>query len=338
MKEKTLNGRFSLKGSLNLSFYAVMVGILFGTIFLSLPWNSLAQVSFPNKPVSMVVWSSPGGGGDIFARTIKGVCDPYISHPFLVLNKPGGGTAIGRTFVGKSKPDGYTVLSATGNLTLTPFVAAKEYDYRAFDPIIRLVVNDAVIAVRTEAPWNNLADLIKDAAAGKRLIIGGTTDIAGNDGIVGFQLAKAGKFKLNWVLYDGAGEMTAALLGGHVDVAIGDPSTFLGHVESKRVKIVAVASNGRSEYFPGVSTAKEQGLDIVWEDYRGFLAPKGTPKDIVKVLHDSFRKAFDESSFKGYLKQTGQKSAYLGSDEFRQYLAGLSVHASNLLKEIGVIK
>jgi tripartite-type tricarboxylate transporter receptor subunit TctC len=305
---------------------------------IALSSGASAQQKFPDKPIELIVWTSAGGGGDLFARAVASLAEPDLGVPVVVQNKVGGATAIGRSFVGKSAPDGSTLLSATGNLTLTPFTAAPEYDYKAFSGIIRLVVNDALIVVRKEAPWNNLDDLFKDAATGKRLTVGGVTDLAGNDGLVGFQLAKAGKFKLNWLTYDGAGDETAAMLGGHLDVAIGDASTFLGHVKDGRAKVLAVASKKRVPYLPDVATAEEQGHSIYWEDYRGFLVPKGTPPERIKVLHDAFRKVMDHPKFADYLANTGQRAGYLGPAEFDQYLADLSVSAGAMLKEIGIIK
>jgi tripartite-type tricarboxylate transporter receptor subunit TctC len=300
--------------------------------------SASAQEKFPDKPIELIVWNSPGGGGDLFGRTVATLAEQHLGVPLVVQNKVGGATAIGRSYVGKSAPDGHTLLSATGNLTLTPFTAAPDYDHKAFDAIIRLVVNDALVVVRKDAPWNNLEDLFKDAASGKRLTVGGVTDLAGNDGLVGYQLAKAGNFKLNWITYDGAGEETAAMLGGHVDVAIGDASTFLGHVKDGRAKVLAVASKQRVPYLPDVATAEEQGHAIYWEDYRGFLAPKGTPPERIKALHDAFRKVMDDPKFQAYLESSGQRTGYLGSAEFDTYLADLSVSAGAMLKEIGIVK
>ena len=234
---------------------------------------AMAQ-TYPSRPIEIVTQSSVGGGGDLMARQIIEASKDLIPQSMVVINKPGAGGRNLENHIRDAKPDGHTLVVTTATSILWMYTGSLTANLVTdFKPIIRLQVEPNLIVVRGNAPWKTMKDLIADAKGGK--VTFGGSPIGGPEHLFFFKLAKDNGYKLSFVAYGGGGEATTSLLGNNIDVAMLQNSEAADHVRAGTMKILGVASAQRIADVPAlkdVPTLKEQGVDFVFEHWRGFHA------------------------------------------------------------------
>jgi tripartite-type tricarboxylate transporter receptor subunit TctC len=243
-------------------------------------------LTYPTRPIRIVVGFGPGGGNDIVARLIGQKLHERLGQAVVVENKPGAGAIIATEYVAKATPDGYTLLvGATGAMTINPAVYSKlSYDtVRDFAPISMIASFPLLVCVNAAAPIKSVADLVTYAKANPTKANYASSSAA-------FQLATE-LFKLRTgaplehVPYKSSGEMLTAVLGGEVLVAFADALPVAGHVKAGTVRVLAITSARRAAEYPNVPTMAEAGvLDLEVTLWSGLFAPAATPHPIVKKL------------------------------------------------------
>ncbi len=298
----------------------------------------VAAEKFPVKPIELVAWAKPGGGSDIFCRSLAKSAEKVLPVPLVVINKAGGSGAVGMAYEANQPADGYTVLAVTSNLVLTPNTGGSQQTYRDFVPIIRVGIDLEVLYVRTDSPYKTVKDLLEDAARRPGQIKFGLFGTGTIDHLVAYSLSKQAKVKFSYIPFTGGGEVMTSLLGGHVDAIVGNPGEVAAQVEAKQIRPLAVASGKRTGAFPEVPTFTELGYPIVYEQLRGLVAPKGTPPEVVKALHDMFKKVMEQPSFVNYMKGEGIEPAYMNGDDFLKFIANEDRKAAETLEDLGLKK
>lgn len=299
--------------------------------------NESSKLDYPTKPVEFVIWASPGGGSDIFVRNLAKAAEPYMPQPFVPINKPGGGGATGMAYTATKPADGYTLLAVTTNLVLTPALGNVEYTYEDFDPIARIGLDATVIVSKADGPIQSIDDLIM-YAKDKGNINWGTFGVGTSDHVASAKFAKMAGINASYVPFEGGGDAIAALMGGHVDVISDNPSEVADQVTAGILKIIGVFSENRWDAFPDVPTLKETGFDINVETWRGVVAPKGTPPEIISYLDEVLQKAMEDEAFLKYLSDNMVKPAYMSSDEFRKFIEEQDIFYRQELKDLGLVK
>jgi len=288
------------------------------------PIASSAQ-EYPTKPIEVVVAYPPGGGTDMTARAVADVARKYVGQPLVVLNKPGATGTIGTQYVVSSKADGYTLLVAGGSETVSlPHFKSLPYNpVDDFEPIIRITVERFGFYVKSDAPWKSMHDFVADAKKNPEKFSYATSGIGGIHHAAVMVLEKRTGIRLNHVPNKGGAETLAAVAGGHVDVAMAAPNEAYALVQGGRVRALALVSGNRSATEPNTPTLKELGYDVVIENQKGFVFPKGTPKAVVQKLHDGLRNVFDDPQFKANADKLKLELAYLGPEDFRKALRAM---------------
>lgn len=288
------------------------------------PIASSAQ-EYPTKPIEVVVAYPPGGGTDMTARAVADVARKYVGQPLVVLNKPGATGTIGTQYVVSSKADGYTLLVAGGSETVSlPHFKSLPYNpVEDFEPIIRITVERFGFYVKSDAPWKSMHDFVADAKKNPEKFSYATSGIGGIHHAAVMVLEKRTGIRLNHVPNKGGAETLAAVAGGHVDVAMAAPNEAYALVQGGRVRALALVSGNRSATEPNTPTLKELGYDVVIENQKGFVFPKGTPKAVVQKLHDGLRNVFDDPQFKANADKLKLELAYLGPEDFRKALRAM---------------
>lgn len=261
-----------------------------------------AQGAWPNeRPIEVVVPVPPGGGLDQLARILM----PYVcarlspQARFVVLNRPGAGTQIGNETVFNAAPDGYTLGCITCP-ALPALPIERQVRYRTMDfAWIANVVDDAnAFFVLNTSPLRTLADLVAAARARPGTISYGSTGIGGDDHIA--MLAFEGMANVPpmvHVPFTGSAPATQALLGGHIDLLVGNISDFIGVQREGRVLALGVAAPERYPPLPQVQTFKEQGFDFSASASRGFVGPPGMPAAMVAQFEAAFRGGLADPAF-----------------------------------------
>ena len=284
-----------------------------------------AAEEYPAKPIELIVAYPPGGGTDMTARAVADVAQKYVGQPLVVVNKPGATGTIGTQYVVASKPDGYTILVAGGSETVSlPHFKSLPYNpVNDFEPIIRITVERFGFYVKTDAPWKTIAEFIADAKKNPEKFSYATSGIGGIHHAAVMVLEKRTGIKLTHVPNKGGAETLAAVAGGHVNIAMAAPNEAYALVQGGRVRALALVSATRSATEPNTPVMKELGYDLVIENQKGFVFPKGTPKAIIQKLHEGLKKVFDDPQFKANAEKLKLELAYLGPEDFRKSLKSM---------------
>lgn len=294
-------------------------------------------IDYPNKAVQVIVPFGAGGGTDVIARILAEKVQPILGQPAVVVNKPGGGGNIGWTETANSKPDGYTIAMSTPNICMNKALGISQIDINNFTPVAAVVRETALIIVHKNAPWKNFDELMKFAKEnpGKLKVGIGSTS---NPYQFGVRLAlKRRGAEANFVTGGAGGaQIGAQLMGGHIDVTIQTPSDVAGQLQSGEIKALAAMGNKRLEWFPDVPTLKELGYDYAFEGYRGVVAPKGTPQEVIEVLAKAIKKVVESPDYKATLEKQYSFADYLGSDEYLKVFNEQQSQFDKLVAEFGL--
>jgi tripartite-type tricarboxylate transporter receptor subunit TctC len=273
---------------------------------------------YPTRPVELVVAASAGGGTDVMARAFADASRKHFAQPFIIVNKPGASSAIGFGDVANSKPDGYKVGVMSVNLVILPALNIMKTTSDDFIPIARLNYDPAAITVRADSPWKTIEEFIADAKKRPGAIQ------VGNGGIGDIWHVAAAAFEdrtgtqVNHVPFQGASPAVVSLLGGHVDAITVSPSEVMQHVQSGKLRTLAVMADQRLPgTFANTPTFKERKVDLTLGVWRGLAVPKGTPADVVETLKQAAKTTAADPLFKDALAKANLGEAYLDADGFK---------------------
>lgn len=309
---------------------AVAIGL---AMLAGLTGPSLAQ-QFPAKEVQIVVPYAAGGATDLVFRALAASSQKYLGKAVVVINKPGGGGAVGFTDAKQAKPDGYTLVTAITPITILPHQVKTAFTYRDFEPIINVVQDPAMLQVRADAPWKTLQEFLDYARQNPGMITVGNSGAGGGVHLIALAFEKAAGVKFNHIPFAGGGPSVTALLGGHVNAVSVSPPEGIAHVKAGKLRIIALFSEQRMPDFPNVPTVREQGVDFAMGQWRGLAAPKGTPPEVIKALHDAFKRGMEDPAFAKNAADMSVALAYVGPAEFGKLMAADDQRYAKLVGEI----
>jgi tripartite-type tricarboxylate transporter receptor subunit TctC len=299
---------------------------------------ALAQ-NFPDRPIRFVVPFPPGGGNDILARQLAPKMAESLGQPVVIDNRPGAGGNIGTELVAKAPPDGYTIVIASNQVTMNPWLYQKlPFDIeKDFAPVALAASVPMVLVVNPSVAAQNVKELIGLAKqqSGK---LNYSTPGSGTPQHIAFEVFNhAAGVKVTHVPYKGTGPAIADLIGGQVQSAFGTMASVEPHIKAGKLRALAVATPKRSQAMPDVPTVAEAGLpgfDVsLWYS---ILAPAGTPRPIVARLSAEVEKALNAPDNRQRLAQQGFEVSYLSPDEMTQLMKRDLGRWEKSLKAIGL--
>jgi putative tricarboxylic transport membrane protein len=302
-----------------------------------------AAAKFPAKPIIFVAPGTIGGGSDVQARLAADAIDKakLTEEPMAVLNKGASGAEDAYSFVKGKKGDAHYLITTTVQFFTYPLTGQAAYTPADFTPIANLVYDPYIVVAKPDSKFNTLKDLIDAAKAAPGTITAGMGQLGTQDHMALLTLQQQAGIQLKPVSFTGGGDTHRNVLGGQVEIAIGNPSDFMASVEAGKIKALAFLSPERN---PGptlkdIKTAKEQGYDIQFEIWRGWFAPAGIGQTEVDWLTNMFDKVENAQSFKdNYIIKFGMRPGYMKGAEFGKYLDGEAARYKKLLTDGGVIK
>jgi len=291
---------------------------------------------YPAKQIEMVAWASPGGGSDIMCRAFAKAAEGIIPQTIYVVNKKGGGGAVGMAYVQGRPADGYTLLGVTNNLVYTP-ISKKDFQFshKDFEPIVMWGYDPKCIAVAADSPFKTIEDLVAAAKAEPGKVKLGTFGPGTDDHVTGYMLAKQAGVQFGFVPFDSGGEILAALLGGHIGAQVTEVAEVKSQMDAGKVRILTVATEKRLEALPDVPTMSEKGWKVVVPKFRGLVVKKGTPQAVVDYLIANSLKAVQTPEFQKYQKDSFVEPAFLTGKDFRQLIEQQVAETEPLLRELG---
>jgi tripartite-type tricarboxylate transporter receptor subunit TctC len=194
-----------------------------------------------------------------------------------------------------------------------------------------------VLAVKSDASWKTLGDLVAEAKAKPKAISVGHSGVGSHTHISLAALFRATGVDVNEVPF-GAAQVVPSLLGGHVGAIVQFPGALAGPVKQKQVRLLAALTQSRDPAWPDVPTAREQGFDVALDAWRGIAVPKGTPKGVIAALEESIRKTAQSAEFAKQSANLGVRPAFLPAAEFSDLISKEDASLSRLMQLIGLKK
>jgi tripartite-type tricarboxylate transporter receptor subunit TctC len=293
---------------------------------------------YPQRgPIEMTVRFPAGSSADVTARMLADGMTAQLGQRVLVVNRPGAGGAIGYKYVASQKPDGYALVWNSNSISTTYHSGQLGFDYQAFDPVARVLVESVVVAVRADSRWTALKPLLDEAKAKSKAVSIGHSGIGSHTHISLAALMHAAGGEANEVPFS-ASQVIPSLLGGHVDAVVQFPAALAGPVKQGQVRLLATLTTARDAAFPEVPTAREQGLDVALDAWRGIAVPKGTPPAAIAALERAIRVTADSAEFARGAANLGVRPAFMPAGRFGELIAKEDAALARLMQIIGLKK
>jgi len=291
---------------------------------MALAHGAAAQATYPTRTITMVVGFAPGGGTDTVARIVAQKVGASVGHSVVVENKPGAGGNVATGDVARSAPDGYTILlGSVGSLAVAPHLIAKlPYDpLRDLAPITMAVVFANVLVVQPSLPANTLAEFVKLAKEKPGTITYGSSGIGGAGHLAGELLKIMAQIDIVHVPYKGGGPAMRGMLGGEIQAIFATPVSSGAQIKAGKVRAIATTGATRSAYLPDVPTIAESGYPgYEATNWYAYMAPAGTPKEIVARLHRELVQALTAPDVRGQLDKQGIEAMPGTPEELAKYI------------------
>ena len=260
-----------------------------------------AQTRYPERPVTLLDFFTAGGSTDYFARPLAEEMGRLLGQPMVVENKAGGGGVVGAETVARAKPDGHLLGMASVSTLVSNPAANKSIRYdplKDFTLITTLVTVPSATVVLASSPFNTLEDVLKAAKAKPGTVSFASPGIGSAGHVLLEHFSHLAGVKFNHVPYRGSGPIQSDLMGGQLDVASDNIPTLLPHIQSGRLRALAVRDLKRVKELPNVPTFKELGFEPVSQPlWFGLIGPAGMPKDLVKRLNEVAHQAMKSPAF-----------------------------------------
>jgi len=285
-----------------------------------------AHAQYPSKPIRLVVPFPPGGPTDIVARPLAQMLGDALKTTIVVDNRGGAGGSVGADAVAKAAPDGYTLLMATvGTHAINPTLYKKlPYDaVKDFTPIALVAAAPVAIVVHPSQPATDLASLVALAKKSPGKLSYGTAGNGTPGHLTGEMFKTAAGIDLQHVPYKGSAPAVTDLLGGQIQMMFDPLQSVLQHVQSGKVRAIAISSAARSSALPATPTVAESGYKgFEFTAWWGVYAPAGTPAPIAAQLAAEIEKIVHGAAFRGTLEPLGVVPTVLTQAAFGEFQAG----------------
>ncbi len=297
------------------------------------------QRAFPTRPIELIVPFAPGGGSGITGEVIKKIIsDEKLSpQPLTITFKPGASGQVGWTYLATRKGNAHTIATATASFSYGFVQKQMQVAPEDFTPIALMLVDTQLMAASPQSGFKTMQDVINASLKNPNSVKVGGTGASGSDANLAAMIASVVKIKLNYIPFKSGGEVNAAILGGHVDAALGNPNELAGYVEAGKLVPLAVFTDERVPGLKDVPTMKEVGYNVVSHSARGIVAPAGIAKHEEQFLIEMMRKVTQSKGWAEYASKNMMTVKFLGGADYAKYLADERAKLTESLKSIGKI-
>jgi tripartite-type tricarboxylate transporter receptor subunit TctC len=301
---------------------------------------ALAQAPYPSQQIRIICPFPAGGGTDLTSRLLGEQLHRIMGQPVVVDNRTGASGMIGTGAAAKSPPDGYTLLVASGELAVNPNLYPKmAYDWeKDLQPITLLVKVPNVLAVNTDVPVKNVAELIAYAKQNPRKLTFSSSGVGNPQQLTGEMFNKMAGVQIMHVPYKGAAPQLADVAGKHITMTYVSIGAALPFIESGRIRPIAVTSTTRVSALPDVPAIAEHpslaGFELV--NFFGFFGPAGLPDPILRRLNAAAVQALKMPELAAKLRAVGFEPAPNTPEQFREFIKNESAKFAKIIVEAGV--
>jgi tripartite-type tricarboxylate transporter receptor subunit TctC len=297
----------------------LIVASVVATVAISAP----ARAEYPDRPVRLIVPFAPGGANDLVARLLANKLIKVLSRPFIVENRPGGGTVIGTAAVAGSPPDGYTLLLISPAHTINPHIS-KTLPFNPltdFTPVAQITRSAYVLVTATNSSIRSVLDLITGPRRGEAHFTYASSGTGSAPHLAGQLLASLAGATASHIPYAGGSPAMVGIVRGDVDVYFSSIAGARSFIEANQVRALAVSSDYRVRSFPDIPTVSESGIaGFAVNGWYGVIGPMGLPADVVARLEEGIRKSLQDPELISQFEQEGDEVSFGSPDAFAALL------------------
>ncbi|HEX9016945.1 MAG TPA: tripartite tricarboxylate transporter substrate binding protein [Chloroflexota bacterium] len=305
------------------------------------PTAAAAPAWTPTQNLSFIVHASAGGGSDIQARTMEKVIADNKLYPrnVAVENKVGGSGATAFAYVAGKKGDPYTWLTATTSFFTTPARGQVPLDpTKDFTMLARLSDDFFFIFVKTDSPFKTVQDVIDAAKKNPGKVMWGGTNVGSDDHIFYSLFAKATGTQFNFIPSPGGGDVVTEVLGGHVDVASGNPGEVMNQVKAGKLRALASSGDQPLPNYKDVPTIKSLNINVVYQQTRMIAAPAGLAAGVRDYYAGMLKKMTGTAGWKDYISKNDQNEDWMEGATLDKYVVDQYASIKALITELGLVE
>lgn len=302
--------------------------------------EAVAQ-GFPSQPLEFVAHTAPGGGTDQFARLMADILsrEKMVSQAPIISNRVGGGGAIAYNYVKGKRGDPHVLLAvATGTFMSALVRPDLGFSIDDFTPVSFLAMDPQVVAVSADSKFSNVKELIDAAKREPNSIVTAIASATGSGRLFQYMLEKETGARFKYVSFKSGSEAGTAVAGGHIHVTTENHSEVAAHLESKKVRVLAVTGEKRMAVLPNVPTMKELGFPIVVGTGRGVAMPAGVPREAVAAVENMLKRMVASKQWREYSATNNFEDNFLDSAQFRKYIESRREEFRGFLSHVGLLK
>ena len=294
--------------------------------------------TFPAKPVKLVIAFPAGGPTDISMRVLADNASKILGQPVIVENKPGAGGTLPAQALQTAQPDGYTLAQIPLGVFRLPYTTKINWDpVKDISYVLNVTGYAFGIVVPADSPLKTWTHFVAWAKANPGKLSYGSTGTMTSPHLTTELIAQKLGIELLHVPYKGSADLMQATLGGQL-MAAADSTGFAPQVEAGKLRVLNTWGAERLAKFPDAPTLKELGLDIVQNSPFGIGAPKGTPAPVVKRLHDAFKQAMEQDSYKTALARYDMVPMYMSTAAYQKFAQETFAREKALVEKLGLAK
>jgi len=285
----------------------------------------------PGNRVTMIVPFSAGGGSDIAGRAIASGLEEVTDTTITVENRVGGSGAVGYTDLLNAEGDGTVLLASETALVTLPIVQDVDFSYESFTPIMKAAEDFNIVVVAADSPYQSISDVIE--AAKDEQLTAAVSGATGPDHIAWSLIEQEQDISLERVTFESSSEVLAALMGGHVQVAASSPGELTGQLESGDIRALCALAPERYEYelLADVPTGAEEGVNITFAQWRGFIAPAGIDDAAREYWIEKAKEYEQTDAYAEFIESNMLQPVTSYGDDFVAYLEEYAADVESVL-------
>lgn len=312
--------------------------IQWGAAALAAPSLMAHADTFPSKPVKLIIAFPAGGPTDITMRSLAETAGKILGQAVIVENKPGAGGTLPAQALQSTPADGYTLAQIPLGVFRLPYTTKINWDpIKDISYVLNVTGYAFGLVVPANSPFKTWADFVAYAKANPGRLSYGSTGNMTSPHLTMELIAQQLGLELLHVPYKGSADLMQSILGGQI-MAAADSTGFAPQVEAGKLRVLNTWGAERLAKFPDAPTLKELGLNLVQNSPFGIGAPKGTPDAVVKRLHDAFKQAMEQESYRTALARYDMVPMYMSTSEYQKFAQDTFSREKALVEKLGLAK
>ncbi|WP_429951871.1 tripartite tricarboxylate transporter substrate binding protein [Comamonas sediminis] len=297
---------------------------------------AIAQADYPNRPIVLIVPYGAGGVSDVVARALALSMGKQLGQSIIIENKPGAGASMGVMDMKNAKPDGYRLTLSPVGIFRQPHIQKVSYDPIAdLTYVAAFMSYDFLLAVAQDSPFKSVKDIVDQSKKQPGSVDYGTPGKFSANHVLMALLEKKAGVQFTHVPYKGDAEAVNALIAGHTKTGVFG-NTVLPHMQSGKLRALAIASESRPPAFANVPTFREQGYDVVTPSPLGIAGPRGLSPEIVRKLEAAVKSAMDDAAFQQAAANYGVRLEYRNAQDYNAFAKKAFAEEGAIVQSIGL--